>query len=55
VPIPAGDHVVELRYDQPSLRLGLLASAATALVVALVVLALGLQRRRARLQPVVGS
>ncbi|HEY7036358.1 MAG TPA: YfhO family protein, partial [Thermomicrobiales bacterium] len=52
VPIPAGDHVVELRYDQPSLRLGLLASAATALVVALVVLALGLQHRRSHPQPV---
>jgi hypothetical protein len=52
VPIPAGDHTVELRYDQPSLRLGLLASAATALVVALAVLALGLQRHRSHRQPV---
>jgi hypothetical protein len=50
VPIPAGDHVVELRYDQPSLRRGLLASAATALVVALLMLALGLRRFR-RLSP----
>lgn len=50
VPIPAGDHTVELRYDQPSLRFGLLVSAATALVVCLAVLALGLQRRRSRWQ-----
>jgi hypothetical protein len=52
VPIPAGDHTVELRYDQLSLRLGLLASAATALVVALAVLALGLQRHRSLRHPV---
>jgi hypothetical protein len=48
VPIPAGDHVVELRYDQPSLRRGLLASIATALVVGLVISALAIQRHRTR-------
>lgn len=48
IAIPAGDHVVELRYDQPSLRLGLLASVATSLAVGVVLVALGLQRRRPR-------
>lgn len=48
VPVPAGNHIVEMRYDQPSLRLGLLASAVTALIVALTVVVLGLHQHRSR-------
>lgn len=51
VPIPAGVHVVELRYDQPSLRFGLLVSTATALLVGTVVVVLGLRDRRSRRIP----
>ncbi len=46
VPWPAGRHALEMRYDPPEVRTGLLVSGAAAAVLLLVVLAPVLRRRR---------
>jgi hypothetical protein len=50
VPIPAGEHVVELRYEPLALRLGLPITGITALAM-LVALAAAWRRRRSRTLP----
>jgi len=50
VPLPAGEHVVELRYESPALVVGLAVSlSAYAMLVALLVAA---WRRRVRVEPI---
>lgn len=44
VPVPAGDHTVILRYDPPLLRIGMLVTAATTLLV--IVAAVAMESRR---------
>jgi uncharacterized membrane protein YfhO len=51
VAVPAGDHVVELRYEPKSLSLGVWISAAAALAM-LAILGLALWERRRMLVPV---
>jgi len=48
VPVPAGDHVVALRYDPPSLRIGIAISAATGGAALAVWAACALRRRPGR-------
>lgn len=50
VPVPAGRHTVELRYDPPGLRLGLGVTAATVVALAAVGVALW-RRERTRASP----
>ena len=45
VPIPAGEHTVELRYESPYLTIGIAISLA-AIVVLILLIAAGVQRRR---------
>jgi uncharacterized membrane protein YfhO len=46
VPLPAGEHVVELRYEPTSLKIGIAISTATVLVVAGALVVLGWRGRR---------
>jgi hypothetical protein len=46
VPIPAGDHSVELRYEPTSLKLGIAISTATILAVSVALVVLGWRSRR---------
>jgi hypothetical protein len=48
VPMPAGDHVVELRYDPPALRLGIAITLATVLIALLVAIGLIVRERGRR-------
>ncbi len=53
VPVPAGEHRVEMRYRPPALILGIALSVLTAAIAlaSAAAIALGRRRRRAREQP----
>jgi hypothetical protein len=55
VPLLAGKHVVELRYEPRSLQIGIAISSATALVTLILLLALGLRRWSLRVRSMSAS
>jgi hypothetical protein len=50
VPVPAGEHAVEMRYDPPSLRFGLAVTLLTIVLVAAISIGLLFRERRHRAQ-----
>ena len=49
IPVPAGNHEIELRYDDPAIRAGLLLSAAVLAILAAIVAGLSIRPRRSTL------